>query len=52
MVNQLENLEFLMKFQSDSSVEKYIKPFTTQDWINIQRPPIGNYIPQQIIYEL
>ena len=41
-----------MKFQSDSSVEKYIKPFTTQDWINIQRPPIGNYIPQQIIYEL
>jgi hypothetical protein len=43
---QLENLDFIMRFQSDQTIGKFLKPFSIQDWNAIQRPPIECYIPQ------
>ena len=51
-MKQLENLDFIMKFQSDSTVNKFLKPFSIQDWISIQRPPIESYISPEALYNL
>ena len=38
-----------MRFQSDATAQKLIKPFSNQDWERIQRPPIQNYIPPNVL---
>ena len=38
-----------MRFQSDSTAQNLIKPFSDKDWASIQRPPIQNYIPPNVL---